>query len=47
MFAVSRDQPILITLRNLQPDDEHDFMLLDPNSTVLMNVLMPPLQDTV
>jgi hypothetical protein len=46
VFAVYRDQPTLITLRNLQPDDEHDFMLADPNSTVLMNVIMPPLQDT-
>lgn len=29
-FAVRRDQPTQITFWNLQPDDEHDFMLTDP-----------------
>jgi hypothetical protein len=46
VFAVYRDEPTLIIFRNLQPDDEHDFMLVDPNSAVLMNVLLPPLRDT-
>jgi len=46
VFAVYRDEHTLITFRNLQPDDEHDFMLADPNSAVLMNILLPPLQDT-
>jgi plastocyanin len=46
VFAVYRNEPTLITFRNLQPDDEHDFMLVDPNSAVLMNILLPPLQDT-
>jgi hypothetical protein len=46
VFAVYRDEPTLITFCNRQPDDEHDFMLVDPNSAVLMNVLLPPLRDT-
>src|SRR5256885_2637528 len=46
VFAVYRDKPTLITFRNLQPDDEHDFMLVDPNSAVLMNILLPQLQGT-
>jgi hypothetical protein len=46
VFAVYRDEPTLIAFRNLQPDDGHDFMLVDPNSAVLMNILPPPLQDT-
>ncbi|HLK10764.1 MAG TPA: hypothetical protein VKW76_05250 [Candidatus Binatia bacterium] len=45
-FAVRRDQPTLVTFRNLQPDDQHDFMLVDPDSHVLMHVLLPPLKDT-
>jgi plastocyanin len=45
-LAVYRDQPTLISFRNLQPDDEHDFMLVDPAGKVLMRVLLPPLQET-
>jgi len=45
-FAVQRDQPTLITFRNLQPDDVHDFMLTDPDGTVLMKTPLPALRDT-
>src|SRR5262249_62276550 len=46
VFAVYRDEPTLITFRNLQPDDAHDFMLTDPHGTVLMKVDLPSLTDT-
>jgi plastocyanin len=46
VFAVYRDEPTLITFRNLQPDDAHDFMLTDPHGTVLMKVDLPSLKDT-
>ena len=46
VFAVYRDEPTLITFRNLQPDDVHDFMLTDPHAAVLMKVNLPPLTDT-
>lgn len=45
-LAVHRDEPTLISFRNLQPDDEHDFMLVDPEGNVLMRVMLPPLQET-
>src|SRR5262249_28747707 len=41
VFAVYRDEPTLITFRNLQPDDVHDFMLTDPHGAVLMKVNLP------
>lgn len=44
--AVRRDQPTRITFWNLQPDDEHDFMLADPGFRVLMHVKLPPLSKT-
>lgn len=44
-IAVHRDKPTLIGFRNLQPDDEHDFMLVDPDSNVLMRVDLPPLKE--
>lgn len=44
-FAVHRDEPTRISFLNLQPDDNHDFMLIDPHSHVLMSVLLPPLKD--
>ena len=44
-FAVHRDEPTLIRFWNLQPDDNHDFMLIDPHSRVLMSVLLPPLKE--
>jgi plastocyanin len=45
-IAVYRDEPTAISFWNLQADDEHDFMLADPRSNVLMKVLLPPLQET-
>ena len=45
-IAVHRDEPTLIRFWNLQPDDNHDFMLIAPDSTVLMKQLLPPLQQT-
>ncbi len=45
-IAVHRDEPTQIRFWNLQSDDKHDFMLVDPHSRVLMNVLLPPLQET-
>ncbi|TMB59242.1 MAG: hypothetical protein E6J56_00700 [Deltaproteobacteria bacterium] len=44
--AVHRDEPTEISFWNLQPDDDHDFMLVDPDSNVLMKVLLPALQKT-
>jgi hypothetical protein len=46
-FAVHRDEPTRIRFWNLQPDDNHGFMLLSPGSQVLMNAALPPLQETV
>lgn len=45
-FAVHRDEPTKIRFWNLQPDDNHSFMLIDPHSQVLMSVLLPPLKET-
>ena len=45
-IAVHRDQPTAFSFWNLQPDDEHDFMLVAPDLTVLMKVALPPLQKT-
>lgn len=45
-IAVHRDEPTMISFWNLQPDDEHDLMLADPQSSVLMHVLLPPLMET-
>ena len=45
-FAVHRDEPTMIRFWNLQPDDNHDFMLIDPRARVLMSVLLPPLKET-
>jgi plastocyanin len=45
-IAVHRDEPTQISFWNLQADDEHDFMLADARSNVLMHVLLPPLQET-
>src|SRR5438874_1433758 len=42
-FAVRRDQPTQITFWNLQPDDEHDFMLTDPKNTVILKTKFAPL----
>jgi plastocyanin len=45
-FAVHRDEPTKIRFWNLQPDDNHAFMLFGPSSVVLMNVTLPPLEET-
>jgi plastocyanin len=43
---VRRDQPTQITFWNLQPDDEHDFMLTDPQNRVLLKTKLAPLSKT-
>ena len=45
-FAVHHNEPTLIRFWNLQADDEHDFMLLDPHKNVLMKIMLLPLQET-
>ncbi len=42
-IAVHRDEPTRLVFWNLQPDDEHDFMLTVPDGRVLMHVKLPPL----
>ncbi len=42
-IVVYRDEPTRLTFWNLQPDDEHDFMLAAPGGRVLMHVKLPPL----
>src|SRR4029450_11641941 len=44
--AIRRDEPTEISFWNLQPDDDHDFMLVDPDANVLMKVLLPALRKT-
>jgi hypothetical protein len=41
-FAVHRGEPTQIRFWNLQPDDNHDVMLIDPHAQVLMKLLLPP-----
>ena len=45
-FAVHRDEPTLVEFWNLQPDDDHDFMLMDPHWAVLMKWMLPALKKT-
>lgn len=45
-IAVHRDEPTRITLWNLQPDDEHDFMVEDPTGRALMHLHLAPLSKT-
>ena len=45
-IAVHRDEPTEISFRNLQPDDEHDWMLVAPNLNVLMFIDLPALKET-
>jgi plastocyanin len=45
-IAVRRDVPTMLTFWNLQPDDEHDFMLAAPDSSVLMHLKLMPLTKT-
>jgi len=44
--AVHRDEPTEISFWNLQPDDDHDFMLVAPDAHVLMKVPLPALRKT-
>ena len=45
-IAIRREVPTMLTFWNLQPDDEHDFMLTAPDSTVLMHLKLAPLSKT-
>ncbi|HVM97494.1 MAG TPA: hypothetical protein VMT89_13950 [Candidatus Acidoferrales bacterium] len=45
-IAVRRDEPTPVSFWNLQGDDAHDFMLVDPDLNVLMKVELPPLKKT-
>jgi plastocyanin len=45
-IAVHRDEPTRITLWNLQPDDEHDFMIEDRPGHGLMHLRLAPLSKT-
>jgi plastocyanin len=45
-MATRREVPTMLTFWNLQSDDEHDFMLTAPNSTVLMHLKLAPLSKT-
>jgi plastocyanin len=42
-IAVHRDEPLRLVFWNLQPDDEHDFMLLDPQGNAIMHQRLLPL----
>lgn len=43
--AVHRDEPTSFKFWNLQPDDQHTFLLEDPQSTVLLKIALPPVQE--
>jgi plastocyanin len=45
MIVVRRDEPTMISFRNYQADDEHDFMLVSPESNVLMFEPLPVLTE--
>jgi plastocyanin len=50
-IALHRDEPTRITLWNLQPDDDHDFMIEDPTRAdragrALMHLRFAPLSKT-
>ena len=45
-IAVHRNEPTTLHFRNLQPDDEHDFALLDKKGRILMEAILPPLSET-
>jgi len=45
-IAIRREVPTMLTFWNLQPDDEHDFMLAARDSTVLMHLKLMPLTKT-
>lgn len=45
-LAVPRERPVEISFWNLQPDDEHDVLILAPDQTVLMHWNLKPLSRT-
>ena len=45
-IAVQHEVPTMLTFWNLQPDDEHDFMLAAPDGNVLMHLKLMPLTKT-
>ncbi len=45
LFAVRREEPTMLTFWNLQNED-HDFMLTAPDSSVLMHLKLQPLAKT-
>lgn len=45
-IAVRIDEPTKLTFWNLQADDDHDFMLADPEYNVLMHIKLKPLTKT-
>lgn len=45
-ICVHRDEPTQIRFWNLQPDDDHDFMLFAPDYKVIMKGMLPPLKET-
>ena len=45
LLSIATNRP-LIRIWNLQPDNQHDFMLMDPQYNVLMKVALPPLKET-
>ncbi len=46
-FAVRRDEPTRIEFWNLQPDDEHDVMLFDPDWNTLLKQTPSPSEETL
>ncbi|MFZ0889889.1 MAG: hypothetical protein WA005_15695 [Candidatus Binataceae bacterium] len=45
-IAIHQDEPTQVSFFNLQPDDDHDLMIVDPELKVLMYVDLPPLKET-
>ncbi len=45
-LAVPVEKPVEISFWNLQPDDEHDILIVAPEQTVLMHWSLPPLSKT-
>ncbi len=43
---VRQDQPTMITFWNLQPDDQHDFAIVDAGGKPLMDLPLAPLSQT-
>jgi plastocyanin len=45
-IILHRDEPTAVTFWNLEPDDDHDFALLDQDLNVVMYEDLPPLKKT-